>query len=57
MNDRLSKLLCNNQLTPGDMKQEGDRSFSDALKREGMQRVMAGKTTLGEVKRVTATLG
>ncbi|MCE5186524.1 MAG: GspE/PulE family protein [Planctomycetaceae bacterium] len=57
MNDRISKLLCNNQLTPGDMKQQGDRSFTDALRREGMQRVLAGKTTLSEVKRITANLG
>jgi general secretion pathway protein E len=57
MNDRLSTLLCNNQLTPGDMKQQGDKSFTDALKREGMQRVLTGKTTLSEVKRVTTNLG
>jgi type II secretory ATPase GspE/PulE/Tfp pilus assembly ATPase PilB-like protein len=57
MNDRLSTLLCNNQLTPGDMKQQGDKSFLDSLKKEGLQRVLAGKTTLSEVKRITASLG
>jgi general secretion pathway protein E len=57
MNDKLSTMLCNNQLAPGDLKQQGDRSFTDALKREGMQRVLAGKSTLSEVKRITTNLG
>lgn len=57
MNDRISTLLCNNQLTPGDMKQQGDRSFTESLRKEGMARVLTGRTTLSEVKRVTSTLG
>lgn len=53
MNDDIRTVLCNNQLTPGEMKKQGDRSFESNLRKEGMQRVLTGITTLDEVKRIT----
>ncbi len=53
MNDDLRTLLCNKQLSPGDMKKQGDNRFNSSLRKEGMLRVMAGKTSLKEIKRIT----
>jgi len=57
MNDDLRTLLCNKQLTPGDMKKKGDNKFHSSLRKEGMLRVMAGKTSLKEIKRITMEAG
>jgi type II secretory ATPase GspE/PulE/Tfp pilus assembly ATPase PilB-like protein len=57
INDSIRALLCDNRLTPGDMKKQGDHSFSSSLRKEGMQLVLAGKTTLSEIKRVTTSAG
>lgn len=57
MNDDLRTLLCNNQLTLGDMKKKGDNRFNSSLRKEGMSRVIAGKTTLKEIKRITMEAG
>ena len=53
MNDHLRTVLCNNQLTPGDMKKQGDKAFATSLRKEGMKKVLEGVTTLNEVKRLT----
>lgn len=57
MNDAIRTLLCNNQLTPGDMKKQGDHSFIASLWKEGMRLVLAGRTTLDEVKRIASDAG
>lgn len=57
MNEHLRTVLCNNQLTPGDMKKEGDKQFATSLRREGMKKVLEGITTLNEVKRLTLNTG
>jgi type II secretory ATPase GspE/PulE/Tfp pilus assembly ATPase PilB-like protein len=57
MNDDLRTLLCNKQLTPGDMKKQGDNKFNSSLRKEGMSRVLAGQTTLKEIKRITTEAG
>jgi type II secretory ATPase GspE/PulE/Tfp pilus assembly ATPase PilB-like protein len=56
MNDQIRTALCNNTLTPGDLKQKGDKQFHTALRMMGMKKVVAGLTTLGEIKRVTSSL-
>lgn len=57
MDDRIRTLLTNNQLTPGDLKKQGDKSFMSVLRNEGMNRVLEGKTTLKEIKRITMEAG
>lgn len=57
MNDNLRTLLCNNQLSPGDLKKQGDKQFAGSLRREGMNKVLEGVTTLNEVKRLTMNTG
>ena len=57
MNDDLRTLLCSQQLTPGDMKKQGDNRFNSSLRKEGMSRVLAGETTLKEIKRITMEAG
>lgn len=57
MNDRLSELLCNEKLTPGELKKNGDRQFDSSLRKEGMKGVLRGITTLDEVKRLTMSIG
>ncbi len=57
MNDDLRTLLCNNQLSPGDMKNQGDKQFSSSLRKEGIRRVLDGTTTLNEIKRLTDNMG
>lgn len=56
MNDHIRTVLCNNTLTPGDLKQKGDKQFHMALRLMGMQKVMSGTSTLSEVKRVVSSL-
>jgi general secretion pathway protein E len=57
MDDDLRTLLCNNQLSPGDLKKQGDNSFGLSLRTEGMKRVLGGITTLEEIKRLTMQAG
>ena len=56
MNDKLRTLLCNQQLTPGDMKEQGDKQFVLSLRRDGMKKVLDGITTLSEIKRLTMNM-
>ncbi len=56
MNDELRTLLCNNQLSPGDLKKLGDKKFSSSLRKEGMKRVLDSTTSLNEVKRLTTNV-
>jgi len=53
LDDNLRQLLTDNKLTPGDLKKQGDKTFMGMLRNEGIRHVMAGKTTLKEVKRIT----
>ena len=57
INDQLRTLLCNQQLSPGDLKEQGDKQFVSSLRREGMKKVLEGMTTLNEVKRLTMNIG
>jgi type II secretory ATPase GspE/PulE/Tfp pilus assembly ATPase PilB-like protein len=56
INDHIRTVLCNNTLTPGDLKQKGDKQFHNALRIMGMKKVMSAMTTLSEIKRVVSTL-
>jgi type II secretory ATPase GspE/PulE/Tfp pilus assembly ATPase PilB-like protein len=56
MNDHIRTVLCNNTLTPGDLKQKGDKQFHTTLRLMGMKKVITGLTTLSEVKRVVSSL-
>jgi type II secretory ATPase GspE/PulE/Tfp pilus assembly ATPase PilB-like protein len=56
MNDNIRTVLCNNTLTPGDLKQKGDKQFHTTLRLMGMKKVITGMTTLSEVKRVVSSL-
>ena len=56
MNNHLRTLLCNNQLSPGDLKKQGDKQFSSSLRKEGMNRVLDGTTSLSEIKRLTTNM-
>jgi general secretion pathway protein E len=56
INDHIRTVLCNNTLTPGDLKQKGDKQFHNALRNMGMNKVMTGMTTLSELKRVVSSL-
>lgn len=57
MDDKLRHILLSGTLTPADMKQKGDHSFFATLRRSGMAKVLAGITTIEEIKRVTSHLG
>ncbi len=57
LDDDVKTNLINNQLTPGDLKKKGDEKGKSTLTKEGLRKVMAGITTLDEVKRVTSNLG
>jgi type II secretory ATPase GspE/PulE/Tfp pilus assembly ATPase PilB-like protein len=57
LDDRIRGLLSNNKLAPGDLKKQGDRTFLSVLRREGMNHVKTGKTTLKEIKRITMEAG
>jgi type II secretory ATPase GspE/PulE/Tfp pilus assembly ATPase PilB-like protein len=57
LDDDVRASLINNQLTPGDLKKKGDEKGRSTLIKEGLRKVMAGITTLDEVKRVTSNLG
>ncbi|MHC4395454.1 MAG: GspE/PulE family protein [Planctomycetota bacterium] len=49
--------LADDKLSLGDLKKEGDEKGRSTLKQEGMRQVLAGITTLEEVKRVISSLG
>lgn len=57
IDDRIKSLLVNSNLSPGEMRQITDQKGSSTLRKEGMIKVLAGLTTLDEVKRVTTSLG
>ncbi len=57
LDDNVKANLINNQLRPGDLKKKGDEKGKSTLRKEGLKKVMAGITTLDEVKRVTSNLG
>ena len=57
MDDRIRGLLSNNQLSPVDLKKKGDKTFFSVLRGEGMKKVLAGETTLKEIKRITMEVG
>jgi len=57
MDDKLKSSIVNNKLSPGDLKKQGDEKVKSTLKKEGMKKVLAGITTLDEVKRVISNLG
>ncbi len=57
MDDNLRHMLVSNTLTPADMKHKGDKDFFTTLRRDGIEKVLEGITTLEEVKRVTSHLG
>lgn len=56
MDEHLRKVLCNNTLSPGDLKMRGDKHFSATLREMGMQKVLSGQVDLSEIKRVTSGL-
>ncbi len=49
--------LAGNKLAPGDLKKHGDEKSRSTLREYGLKKVLAGLTTLEEVKRVTSNLG
>jgi type II secretory ATPase GspE/PulE/Tfp pilus assembly ATPase PilB-like protein len=56
VNERIRTVLCNNTLSPGDLKQKGDKQFHATLRDIGTKKVLNGTTTLAEVKRVVSSL-
>ncbi|NLH15809.1 MAG: type II/IV secretion system protein [Phycisphaerae bacterium] len=57
LDDEIKAILGGSHLSLGDLKQKGDSLGRNNLKREGLKKVMAGLTTLDEVKRVVSNLG
>jgi type II secretory ATPase GspE/PulE/Tfp pilus assembly ATPase PilB-like protein len=57
LDDEIKTILGSSHLSLGDLKQKGDSMGRGNLKREGLRKVMAGLTTLDEVKRVVSSLG
>ena len=57
LDDRIKAILADNKLSPGDLKKQGDEKGRSTLRKEGIKKVLAGITTLDEVKRVTANVG
>ena len=53
----LKARLTNPNVSIGDLKKEGDKQGKSALREDGIRKVMAGLTTLEEIKRVTTNLG
>ena len=56
VNEHIRTVLCNNTLSPGDLKQKGDKQFHATLRDVGTKKVLSGMTTLAEVKRVVSSL-
>ena len=57
LDSEIKAKLANDNLSMGDLKKAGDELGRSTLKQEGMRKVLAGITTLEEVKRVTSSLG
>lgn len=57
LDDDVRANLINAELKPGDLKKKGDEKGRSTLRKEGLKKVLAGLTTLDEVKRVTSNLG
>jgi len=57
LNADLKAKLTNPNVSIGDLKADGDRKGKSSLREDGIRKVMAGLTTLEEVKRVTTNLG
>lgn len=57
MDDTLREMLCNQTITAGELKEKGDKQFYNTLRKIGMQKVVEGKTTLKEIKRITSNIG
>ena len=57
VDDHIRELLSNDKLGPGELKKKGDRTFFSVLRKEGMKKVLAGETTLKEIKRITMEAG
>jgi type II secretory ATPase GspE/PulE/Tfp pilus assembly ATPase PilB-like protein len=56
MDAELKARLTSSDLSVSDFKKQGDTVFRKNLQREAMRKVLAGLTTLDEVKRVTSNL-
>lgn len=56
VNEHIRTVLCNNTLSPGDLKQKGDKQFHATLRDIGTKKVLDGTSTLAEVKRVVSSL-
>jgi len=57
LNKDVKAKLADDSLSLGDLKKDGDEKGRSTLKHEGMKKVLAGITTLEEVKRVISSLG
>jgi len=57
LDEHIRQLLTDNKLTPGDLKKRGDKTFEGMLRNEGLRHVLAGRTTLKELKRITMETG
>lgn len=53
----LKARITNPNVSIGDLKKDGDKKSRSTLLEDGIRKVMAGVTTLEEVKRVTTNLG
>ena len=53
----LKARLTNPNVSIGDLKKDGDKKGKSSLREDGIRKVMAGLTTLEEIKRVTTNLG
>lgn len=57
MDEELKANLTKTDLSIADFKKQGDASARNNLKKEALRKVVAGVTTLDEVRRVISTLG
>jgi len=57
LDDQIKAKLVSNELSLGDMKRRGDEKGRSVLRKEGLKNVLAGITTIEEVRRVTSNLG
>ena len=57
LDDHVRGLLSDNKLSAGDLKKQGDKTFLSILRNQGMNQVLAGRTTLKEVRRITMEAG
>lgn len=57
MDDHLRTVLCNDRLISSDIKERGNKSFTGVLRKQGIEHVLTGKTTLKEIKRISLNIG